>query len=120
MKNYFEYKGYMGTMEFSADDKVFFGRLHGINDLVTFEGTSVTELETSFKEAVSDYLETCHLLNKSPDKVFKGSFNVRVPKELHKETVLLAAKKGINLNEIVKIALSYIVKNEDLIQVEDR
>lgn len=118
MKNYLEHKGYIGTIEFSADDKVFFGQLQGINDLVTFEGTSVSELEASFKEAVLDYIETCRLLNKTPDKVFKGSFNVRVSKELHKETALLAAKKGINLNEVVKIALSYVVKHEDVIQVE--
>ena len=68
MKNYLEYNGYIGTLEFSADDKIFFGKIHGINDLVTFEGSSVTELEESFKESVNDYLETCKLFNKVADK----------------------------------------------------
>lgn len=115
MKNYLEYKGYIGTVEFSAEDKVFFGKIHGINDVVTFEGTSVTELEKSFQESVLDYLETCKVLNKAPDKVFKGSFNVRVSQELHQKIALLASKKGLNLNEIVKEALSYLVKHEEVL-----
>lgn len=115
MKNYLEYKGYIGTVEFSAEDKVFFGKIHGINDVVTFEGTSVTELERSFQDGVVDYLETCKALKKAPDKVFKGSFNVRVSQELHQKTALLASKKGLNLNEIVKEALSYLVKHEEVL-----
>lgn len=115
MKNYLEYKGYLGTVEFSADDKVFFGKIRGINDLITFEGTSVEELSTAFEEAVTDYLETCKALNKAPDKVFKGSFNVRISQELHKKTALLASKKGLNLNEVIKEALSYIVSHEEVL-----
>ena len=115
MKNYLEYKGYICTLEFSADDKIFFGKIQGINDLITFEGSSVTELEESFKEAVDDYLETCKVLNKVPDKTYKGSFNVRVSQELHQKIALLASKKGLNLNEIVKEALSYVVKHEEIL-----
>jgi len=115
MKNYLEYKGYIGTIEFSAEDKVFYGKIQGINDLVTFEGTSVHELEEAFAEAVSDYLKICKELNKIPEKAYRGSFNVRVPKELHQQTALLAVKKGMNLNEVVKIALSYVVDHEEII-----
>lgn len=115
MKNYLEYKGYIGTVEFSAEDKIFFGKIQGINDLVAFEGASVDELNTVFEETVNDYLETCKDLNKAPDKVFKGSFNVRVSQELHQKTAILAAKKGLNLNDIVKEALSYIVKHEEVL-----
>ncbi|MDR7372438.1 type II toxin-antitoxin system HicB family antitoxin [Flavobacterium aquidurense] len=115
MKNYLEYNGYIGTVEFSAEDKIFFGKIHGINDLVTFEGTSVTDLEKSFQDSVLDYLETCKTLNKVPDKVFKGSFNVRVSQELHQKTALLASKRGLNLNEVVKEALSYLVNHEEVL-----
>ncbi|MFQ6601500.1 type II toxin-antitoxin system HicB family antitoxin [Flavobacterium sp. C3NV] len=115
MKNYLEYNGYIGTLEFSADDKIFFGKIQGINDLITFEGSSVNELEKSFEEAVDDYLETCKLLNKAPDKSYKGSFNVRVSQELHRKIALLATKKGLNLNEVVKEALSYIIKHEEIL-----
>lgn len=119
MKNYLEYKGYIGTIEFSAEDKVFYGKIQGITDTVTFEGTSVRELEQSFKESIADYLETCKVLGKSPDKVYKGTFNVRISQELHQQTALLAAKAGINLNEVVKKALSYIIKNENILKSDN-
>jgi predicted HicB family RNase H-like nuclease len=119
MKNYFEYNGYIGSVEFSAEDRVFFGKIHGINDLVTFEGASVDELEEAFKEAITDYLATCEELGKRPDKVYKGSFNVRVSEKLHHDSALLAKKKGVNLNEVVKAALSYMVQHEDLLNKEN-
>ncbi len=116
MKNYLEHKSYVGTIEFSAEDKVFYGKVQGINDLITFEGTSVSELENSFKEAVNDYLETCKASGKAPEKNYKGVFNVRVPQELHQQAALLAAKTGINLNEVVKKALSYMVQHENILK----
>lgn len=119
MGNYFEYNGYTGTVEYSSEDRVFFGKLHGINDLVTFEGTTVDELEKAFKEAVTDYLQTCKNLGKEPDKVFKGSFNVRVSQKLHAETAMLAARKGLNLNEVVKAALSYVVRHEEVVNKDN-
>jgi predicted HicB family RNase H-like nuclease len=118
MKNYFEYEGYIGSVEFSAEDRVFFGKIHGINDLVTFEGASVNELEAAFKEAIIDYLKTCEELGKKPDKTYKGSFNVRVSEKLHQDSALLAKKKGVNLNELVKASLSYMVQHEELLDKE--
>lgn len=115
MKNYFEFDGYIGTVEYSAEDRVFYGKLHGINDLVTFEGASVDGLETAFRDAVADYVNTCRKTGKPPDKVFKGSFNVRVPVKLHAETAMLAARRGLKLNEVVKAALSYIVTHEEIV-----
>ena len=58
MKNAMTYKGYTARVEFDADDRVFFGRLAGIKDIITFHGETVDELETAFKEAVDDYLKT--------------------------------------------------------------
>ena len=116
MKNYLENQGYIGTIEYSAEDKVFYGKIQGISDLVTFEGTSVEELENSFNEAIADYLETCKSLGKSPEKMYKGTFNVRVSMELHQQAALLASKAGINLNEVVKRALAYMVKNEQILK----
>ncbi|WP_339651641.1 type II toxin-antitoxin system HicB family antitoxin [uncultured Salegentibacter sp.] len=115
MKNYLEYKGYLGTVEFSADDKVFLGKIQGINDLILFEGESVTELENNFKESVDDYLETCKEIGKEPNKTFKGSFNVRVNKKIHQRLFMLAAKKGINLNQLVNKSLNFTVDNEEVV-----
>ncbi len=93
--------------------KFFMEKVIGINDLVTFEGQSVSELKKAFKEAIEDYLETCAELNKQPDKTFKGSFNVRVPVNLHRKAALVAAQKNMTLNEFMKIAISFTIKHEN-------
>lgn len=107
MTDLIQHNGYYGEVHFSVEDEVFYGKLIGINDLVTFEGASVRELKEAFREAVEDYLETCRQLNKQPDKTYKGSFNVRVSAELHKQAALYAAVKNMSLNDFVKYALQY-------------
>jgi len=72
MKNTLTYRGYIAHIEFDADDRLFFGRLAGIRDIVTFHGRTVDELELAFKEAVDHYLATCAELGESPDKPYSG------------------------------------------------
>jgi predicted HicB family RNase H-like nuclease len=105
MKNALEYKGYTGTVEFSASDEVFFGRINGIRDVVTFEGDTVPKLKRAFKESVEDYLETCKQLGKEPDKEFKGSFNVRVKPKIHRLAVIKSSSMKMSLNQFVERAL---------------
>ena len=59
MKDVLIYKDYRGSVHFNADDEVFFGKIEGIEDLVSFEGDSVIELKKAFEETVNDYLEIC-------------------------------------------------------------
>ena len=77
------YKEFIGSVRFSAEDEVFFGKIEGINDLVTFEGETVNRLKKAFRDAVNDYIELCKETGKQIFKSFKGSFNVRVNPELH-------------------------------------
>lgn len=105
MNDHLQYKDYIGAIHFSTNDEVFYGKILGINDLVSFEGQSVKELKKAFKEAVDDYLETCKQLKKEPQKTYKGSFNVRIPTELHRQAALAAHQKGVSLNEFVKAAI---------------
>ncbi len=113
MKDVLEYKNYTSTIHFNSDDKVFYGKIIGINDLVLFEGSSVDELIDAFEEAVDDYLETCKELGKEPNKAYKGSFNVRVSSSTHKKMAMIAQKKGMKMNVIVRKAFNYLVDNED-------
>ena len=113
MADYMEYKGYMATVGYSAGDKVFYGKIEGINDLVNFEADNVKDLEKEFKAAINDYLETCKELGKEPDKVYKGVFNVRVTRELHRKIATIAARKDLKLNYVVKRSLDFLVSNED-------
>jgi len=113
MKNYLEYKDYIGTVNYSAEDTTFYGKVQGINDLVVFEGSSVVELKKGFKEAVIDYLETCKEIGKEPNKMYKGLFNVRISSNVHKEISHIAIRKGMKLNDLVNKTLIYLVDNEN-------
>lgn len=113
MKNVLEYKGFMGTVSYSADDRVFFGKLEGINDLVTFEGATVDELDAAFKEMVDLHIADCEREGKPAEKSYKGSFNVRISSSLHKRAAQMAAAKGITLNQLVKHALKRELHEEN-------
>lgn len=113
MNDILQYKNYYASVHFSAVDEVFYGKILGISDLVSFEGASVKELKTAFEEAVEDYLNTCAEIGKPPEKTYKGTFNVRVSSTLHKEASLFAAVHNITLNEFVKVALSFTLQRRD-------
>lgn len=59
MKDVVRYKGYTGTVEFSDTDNLFFGKIIGIKDSISFEGDTVESLIKDFHNAVVDYLEFC-------------------------------------------------------------
>ena len=100
------YKDYLASVHYSSDDEVFYGQIEGLNDLISFEGQSVSELKDAFIEAIEDYIETCRANGKSPEKKYKGSFNIRITPELHKQAVQQALKEKISLNQLVEAAIS--------------
>lgn len=105
MSNALKYKDYFGSVEYSAEDDCFFGKIIGVNDLVTFEGTSTRELKQAFHEAVDDYLLICERCGKTPEKPYKGSFNVRIRPEVHRRAALYANAHGRTLNSFVEEAI---------------
>jgi len=104
------YKSYVGSVRFSAEDEVFYGRLEGLKDLVSYEGQSVTELKQAFHEAVDDYLAFCKHKGKVPEQPFKGSFNVRLTPALHRKAATKAATEDISLNQLIQKAVEEIVR----------
>jgi predicted HicB family RNase H-like nuclease len=113
MNDLLQYKGYYATIHFSAEDEVFFGKILGIDDLVNFEGASVKELKKSFYEAVDDYLKTCKELGKEPNKAYKGSFNVRIPVDMHKDAAVFSSILQVSLNDFIKTAIGYALMNKE-------
>jgi len=103
--NCLNYKGYVGSVEFSEVDEVFHGKVLGIRSLISFEGDSVKSIIEDFHEAVDEYLEFCADNNIEPEKPFKGSFNVRIGSELHRQAALFALAQGLSLNTIVTNAM---------------
>ena len=111
MKDILNYKEFIGTVHYSSDDEVFYGKILEIDDLVTFEGKTVEELKKSFNEAVDDYIEICKKNKKEIFKSFKGSFNVRVSPDLHKKAVRISNIMGVSLNNFIQKALAKEVED---------
>ena len=109
MKDVLNYKGFTGSVHFSADDKVFFGKVEGINDLVTFEGETVKELTDAFHYVVDEHIKDCEKENCTPEKSYKGSFNVRLTPELHRRIAISAKMRGESINKFVFEALNQSV-----------
>ena len=98
--NTLKYKGYIGSVSYSEPDKVFFGKLEGIDDLVNYEGESVSELTAAFHEAVEDYLAFCDDHGVKPEKSYSGTFNVRIAPMTHREIANRAAEAGITIQKL--------------------
>lgn len=109
MKNTMEYKGYVGNVEFSEEDEVFFGKVLGIRSLVSYEGATAKELIRDFHDSVDDYLALCEAEGREPEKAYKGSFNIRISPELHKQAVRCAESNQMSLNSFVEKALRLLV-----------
>ena len=105
MNNTMEYKGYVGSVEFSEEDALFYGKVLGIRALISYEGTNAAELVADFHGAVDDYLEMCAQSGTEPEKAYKGSFNVRISPELHKQAVIAAMSHNMSLNSFVETSI---------------
>ena len=103
MNNTIDYKGYIGSVEFSEADSLLYGKVQGIRSLISYEGTTVSELINDFHDAVDDYLALCEADGKTPEKAFKGSFNVRFKDpDLHKRAAVYAYTHSVSLNSVVE------------------
>lgn len=109
MNNTMEYRGYIGSAEFSEEDGVFFGKVQGVRSLISYEGTTVSELVADFHGAVDDYLEVCRAEGIEPEKGYRGTFNIRISPELHRKAAILAASQNISLNRFVEQSIEQAV-----------
>lgn len=105
MKDMMQYNVYFGSVHYSDDDAIFHGKLEFIRALVSYEGRSVKELRKAFEEAVDDYLSYCREQAIEPEQPFKGSFNVRIGRDLHRRAAIAAKNEGVSLNSYIARAL---------------
>lgn len=101
MNSMLEYHGYHAIVTYDAEDELFAGEVFGIADSLCFHGSSILELKQMFAQCIDNYLEVCRQAGKKPDKEWKGSFEVELPSELHRQIALLAARQNITLNQYV-------------------
>ena len=91
------HKGYAARVEYDDDDGIFFGRIAGIRDGVSFHADTVADLRAAFHDAVEDYIQVCARIGKSPQKPYSGQIMVRVAPEVHAKAALAAQLAGKSL-----------------------
>ena len=92
-----EYKGYIGTIE--AEDGVFLGRVAGLRDVVTFEGTTFAEVERAFRDSIDDYLAFCAQRGEPADRPYSGRIPLRVSPDTHRRAAMRAQSEGLSLTQ---------------------
>jgi len=96
-----KYKDYLGDVSYDADAKIFHGEVLGLKDVITFQGTTVKELEKAFKDSIDDYLAWCKERDEEPEKAFSGNLRIRITPDLHAKLARTAMVKGVSLNSLV-------------------
>ena len=112
MANVIQYRGYHAKIDYSAEDNMLIGSVINIRDSLHFHGNSIPEIPQYFHDSIDHYLEVCEKIGKTPDKEYKGSFNIRIPQDLHRKAALMAEEEGISLNQLIQNAIEGIVNPE--------
>jgi len=95
------YKGYSGQINYDDEAKIFHGEIIDTQDIITFQGKSVDEIEKAFRESIDDYLDFCKERGEKPEKPFSGKFILRMSPKLHHKLYLKANRSGKSLNKWV-------------------
>lgn len=104
-----EYKGYTAHVELDDEAGVFHGEVLDTRDVITFQGTSVDEVQQAFRDSIDDYLEFCAQRGEEPDKPFSGRLMVRLSPRLHRQLYARAKQEGKSLNQLISERLEKAV-----------
>ncbi|MBO4438236.1 MAG: type II toxin-antitoxin system HicB family antitoxin [Spirochaetaceae bacterium] len=99
------YKGFIGSVEYDDEAHVFSGEVINTRTVITFQGTTVDEIENAFHDSVDDYLEWCKEDGIEPEKPYSGKFNVRLTPLFHSQVAIAARKMNMSLNSFVEKSL---------------
>ena len=108
---YLKYKGYTGSVQYSEQDHILFGKVLGMNkDLILYEGNDIESLKKDFEGAIDDYLNDCQHSGEEPRKPFTGTLNVRINPDTHSKIAFNAKEKGVSINALIKETLEKAVQ----------
>ena len=93
------YKGYTASIDYSDEDQCLIGRVLDIQDGISFDGESISEIRAAFHEAIDDYLETSEKIGRPAQKPCSGKLMLRVPPEVHRHALTRAQAAGKSLNQ---------------------
>lgn len=103
--NTMSYKGYTARVDFDERDSIFVGRVLGLRDIISFEGSTVVKLRAEFEVAINDFLRDCADRGIAPEKPASGKIMLRVPPEIHAAATVAAQASGKSLNQWATEAL---------------
>ena len=112
------YKEYVGEVEFDPDAGLFHGHVANLRDVITFQGTSVSELQEALADSVEDYLEFCAARGEAPE--VRGDRNDELQTDLIRtfgkfDRVLAIAVAKYLEEELVFVVLSMEQYDGDLV-----
>ncbi|MCE2982754.1 MAG: type II toxin-antitoxin system HicB family antitoxin [Parachlamydia sp.] len=96
-----KYKGYSGYVIYDDEARIFHGEVAGLKAVITFQGTTVDEIEQAFKDSVDDYLDWCIERKVDPETSYSGKFSLRMPPDLYVKIACQAAQSGISINTYI-------------------
>ena len=114
MADFIKYKGFKGTVAYSAADKCLHGSIVGIPDTVIYGGNDLIELVNNFNKAVDEYIEDCERLRKPVKKTYTGHFSVRIKPVLHRKLDYLAASRKTSVSKIIEEVVSDAISSETI------
>ena len=109
------YKGFIGVVEYDDKARIFSGEVINTRTVITFQGTSVDEVENEFHASVDDYLEWCKEDGVEPEKPYSGKFNVRISPLFHSKIAIAAKKLNMSLNSFVEKSLNDELNSMELV-----
>jgi predicted HicB family RNase H-like nuclease len=96
-----KYKGYSGFVIYDDESRIFHGEVAGIRAVITFQGTTVDEIEQAFKDSIDDYMAWCKERGVEPEKAYSGKFSLRMPPNLYVKIAAQAAQNGMSINAYI-------------------
>ena len=100
-----KYKGFIGKVEYDDEFHIFAGSVINTRTVITFQGTTVAQIEEEFRASIDDYLEWCKEDGIEPERPYSGKFNVRVSPETHRRAAIKSKLMGMSLNSFVEKAI---------------
>ena len=115
MLNYYNignlrYKGYTGSVEYSAEDGCLYGKVQGLHGtLISYVGNYIEEIKEDFEGAIDDYVLSCEERGIAPAKPYSGKLNLRMSSELHAAIAHAVHSSGTTINDFINLSMSTVV-----------
>ena len=109
MNNLLEYKGYYGSVEYSAADEILYGKVMGVRGYLSYTGVSLEHLRIDFMNMIDDYLDSCAQDGVEPQKPNMGIFDVQISPELHTALEVYSQSRGKTLSSAVEDAIKLLI-----------